>query len=315
MSIGIIILNYNNFDDTRNCINSVLKHNTADVKFIIVDNASNSNIQNSIKCFLENTFSVLQIFSENETISSPLTQCSYITCSKNKGYAQGNNEGLNLAYQDNELDYVLILNNDILFTEDIIPKLQYKIIKDNKIGLIGPLLYDKNENIDYNCARKNVSLSDIFFTYSLLYIDFFKILSKRANKKLILKQEKNNSEHLIPIELPSGSCMLIKKELMQKIGGFDPNTFLYYEENILYKKLNELGYQNYIDKSISCIHLGGSSTNQAKSLFIIKCSSESMLYYLRNYTNASVLYISYISLLTKVLTLKVQISNALKSTK
>ena len=39
------------------------------------------------------------------------------------------------------------------------------------------------------------------------------------------------------IELPSGSCMMFNAEALRIIGGFDPNTFLYYEEDILYKKL------------------------------------------------------------------------------
>ena len=107
------------------------------------------------------------------------------------------------------------------------------------------------------------------------------------------------------VELPSGSCMLLKKSLVQKINMFDPSTFLYCEENILHSQIKSLGLKNYVIPSLSCIHLGGSTTKQesvnVKSLiFIRKCGIESMNYYLKRYTDASIVYIlftKYFSLL------------------
>lgn len=67
-----------------------------------------------------------------------------------------------------------------------------------------------------------------------------------------LYQKINNSRNLlygenlvtispiIEIELPSGSCMLFNKSFFQSIGSFDPNTFLYCEEDILYAKIKKL---------------------------------------------------------------------------
>ena len=69
---------------------------------------------------------------------------------------------------------------------------------------------------------------------------------------------------------------------------FDSNTFLYYEENILYKKLYAIGKQNYILPSIRCIHLGASSTKSKPSSFLIKCNSDSAFYYLENYCELNV---------------------------
>lgn len=93
----------------------------------------------------------------------------------------------------------------------------------------------------------------------------------------------------IEIELPSGSCMLIEKNLMIEIDDFDPNTFLYYEENILYKKLNKRLLKNYIIPKLRCIHLGASSTEKSKSYFVLNAGINSASYYLNNYADMSVL--------------------------
>ena len=94
----------------------------------------------------------------------------------------------------------------------------------------------------------------------------------------------------VPIELPSGSCMMIRKELFEKIGRFDPNTFLYYEENILYRKLLSEGKQNYMLPGISCIHLGGETTNKVEhSASYMKSSKASGYYYATHYRKLNVL--------------------------
>ena len=86
------------------------------------------------------------------------------------------------------------------------------------------------------------------------------------------------------IDLPSGSCMFIKKELFKQMDYFDPNTFLYYEENILYRKVKRLNRQNYLFTDLKCIHLGAQSTSKVNySYNKEKKKMSSPLYYMKNY--------------------------------
>lgn len=309
MSTGIIILNYNNFSDTKNCIDSVLKYNTADIKFIVVDNASNEQCQNQIKNYLHGHFRSLQIFREKETINKPLSACSYIPCKKNKGYAQGNNEGIYLAFQDNEIDYLMILNNDILFIEDIIPKLCNYVDRVKNAGIVSPLLLKKDGKlIDYNCARKNISIEQCFIEYLSFFGDIFGILTKLLNKKkILLSNPELIDKEQIKIELPSGSCMLAKKSVFYKIGGFDPNTFLYYEENILYEKTAQIGLENYLIPTISCIHLGASTTKSQPSPQMVRYATDSILYYLVTYKKIPAIRMTFFKLLCKISIIKTDI--------
>ena len=76
----------------------------------------------------------------------------------------------------------------------------------------------------------------------------------------------------MPIELPSGSCMLVKKDVFAAIGNFDPATFLYYEENILYRKLLKLKLGNYIATGLRCVHPGAATMAKSPSKIVAQGS-------------------------------------------
>ena len=141
------------------------------------------------------------------------------------------------------------------------------------------------EEIDYNCARKNHTEWELILKYLFLFHNVCNFISKKDRNRLILLGKKEFGANPIQIELPSGACFLIKKDLMYKIRGFDPNTFLYMEESILYKKISALALNNYLDPTVSCIHLGASSTKKATNSFILKVGLNSTEYYLNNYCN------------------------------
>ena len=108
--------------------------------------------------------------------------------------------------------------------------------------------------------------------------------------------------------------MLVDKMLFQQIGSFDPHTFLYYEENILWAKVQRLVLSNYIDTTVSCIHLGAATTRTQKpNKFISECSIQSLDYYLRNYTNAGWLYLSCMKLFYQITRLKIRLKTLYSS--
>lgn len=280
---GIIILNYNNYEDTINCIESVCKYNTSKVKFIVVDNgSSDKNVVDELDIYLEGKFS--DSYTKVRDESPQLTTIpSAVLCvsDKNDGYARGNNKGLKIAFSDNTITDILILNNDVLFTSDIIPILRHHLYLNTNTAVISPLLYKRNGiDLDYNCARKNIKNNELILEYLLLDQNIWRIKEKLKGKRLLLKQQPELMKlDSFEIELPSGSCMLVKKDVFESIGGFDSGTFLFYEENILFKKFQDLGLKSYLVPSVSCIHLGGESRSKVPSKFVINKEAESALYY------------------------------------
>lgn len=278
---AVIILEYNNFEDTINCINSVEKYNTADIKYIIVDNNSTKQgVVPKLNKFLNSKFGQNCLcINSTDVIQIPLPYVTIICNDVNSGYASGNNVGIKYANSDSEISHILILNNDILFIEDIIPKMLEDLANNRRAAIVSPILLKKNEvEIDKNCARRAVGFND------LLVRELFGCLFQKREKQYIPFKI---GDGLIKIELPSGSCMLIEKAFFLSIGGFDEHTFLYYEENILWSKINSKKYNNYLDTDIKCVHLGASSTKQVKSTFVFRESQKSMYYFAKEYLGAS----------------------------
>jgi len=293
--VAIIILNYNNAENTISCIQSILQYNTVPVKIIVIDNGSSDNsIQevNQFFCKVENdNYKCIQNKTPKDNIQYPLPEFVFFLNNKNDGYAKGNNYGLELIDKDYEIDKVLILNNDILFVEDIIPCLQKANDQLQESGIISPILYTKElKDIDYTCARKSPSNWNLIVNLLSMNMNIGGLRNKIEENGFILKQKPDLiHEEMIEIELPSGSCMFFDKKLFKEIGWFDTHTFLYYEENILYKKMQLIGKTNYILPRVKCIHLGASTIKSKVSSFIIKCNTQSCEYYLEQYGNLSIL--------------------------
>ena len=316
--VGIVILNYNNAEDTVNCIKSIMQFNTYPVKIVIVDNGSTqSNVVTQIDSWLSCNYANRYIkYHEGYSYPKELADITFLVSLHNDGYAQGNNKGLNLLYHYPEIKYVLILNSDILFVEDIIGCLVNDLNVMPHAAIVSPILYKKGlMEIDYNCARKAISLGDLFLEYLFLFHDTFKILSSRRKKRNILANKTLPiSPAIIEIELPSGSCMLAEKEFFQSIGSFDPNTILYNEENILWVKILRAGKKNYLDTRLRCVHLGATTIGKkAISEFVLNCSIESNHYFLKNYTNANVVYLLLMRVFYVLMRLKFRIRKLTKS--
>lgn len=286
MKTGIVILNYNSADETVHCIQSIEHHNSADIRYFIVDNGSvNRQETDFLDSFLQSTFADRYIRADrSEDRPSGTIRAVFVASKTNDGYAAGNNKGLRIAFSDPEIEYILILNNDVYFDSDLIPTLASRIGRLNNPGILTPVLYNLNGGIEMNCARRFPSNWEVMLPFILFKKDLFHILSRSSGAQKILKSHPEKlQEPAFVIGMPSGACMFTKKSLLQEMGGLDEETFLYYEENILCKKLQEKGRLNYCIPAAHALHAGGASTLKSGNLFLQKCSLDSADHYLKNY--------------------------------
>ena len=131
--VCIILINYNSYDDTIECVRSLEKQKYTNYKIILVDN--NSEDRNKLKTdlFLNQS-------------------CDVILSEANNGFAAGNNIGIKYAEEKYSPDYYWVLNNDTIVNPDCLKKLVEKDLHTKeKVGLItGRIMhyYDRNK-IDY----------------------------------------------------------------------------------------------------------------------------------------------------------------------
>ena len=301
--VGIIILNYNNVKDIKECIDSLIRCvDMSFIKLLVVDNGSTKGISQEVADYLKTRFVEVQEIQKTKPVSE-LEKISYLRLSENIGYARGNN--------DTDISHILILNSDIIITEDIIPTLRDYTNHHKGVAAVSPLLYKRNGEVDYCCARRSLSKADLLKTFSFVFgKQYIKALE---NQKILKCSPDALQKESVDIEFPSGSCMMFRKEVLQKMDGFDPNTFLYYEENILYQKIQRVGLKCALIPSVSCIHTGGATTTSVKTAYFLKkCNLESLLYYLKAYEDCSELELIYVRLTGKLRLLRLWIGERIK---
>lgn len=290
MSTGIVILNYNSFEETLQCIQSVEEKNSATIKYIVVDNGStNKDAVSRIHDFLQERFGEQYQRIVGNRYPDHLTKVNFIVSPTNDGYAQGNNKGLILAFTDSEIEDILILNNDVIFESDILPTLLSVRETLSSPAFLTPLLRNPYGDIEFSCARTLPSNWAVILPFLLFKKDLFHILSWSSRRqKLLLTDPSLLNQPSFPIGMPSGAFMFVSKSLFEQLGGFDPGTFLYYEENILCRLLQDKGLVNYCVPTVHAIHVGGASTSRTNNLFLQKCNLESADYYLRRFSQLTI---------------------------
>ncbi len=268
MSTAIIILNYNDSDTTLRMIKQIKKYKVLDY-IVIVDN-----------CSTDNSYEILKK-EEKENIDVIKTE-------KNNGYASGNNYGIKYAIEKRNADYLIISNPDIIVDEKTIEKL-IKELRFKNISLIAPAIKELGKiSRGWKLPKlKNDLLSNINYFH------------KYADKDLQYNESKYKDK-LTEVEVVKGCFFIIKSDVIKEIDYFDENTFLYYEENILGKKLKDKNYKSYILNNTEVKHdLSISVDKSINSLKKYKILKRSQRYYEKNYNKTGLIgiFLLYITFL------------------
>lgn len=262
--LGIVMLNYNCWDLSINCIESIKKTTHIDYKIYFVDNAS--TVKPSEKF--------------NEFIAS-CDKIKFIKNKLNRGYAAGNNIGYKVALEDG-CQEILITNNDVIFSDKCLDKLLDALHNNSHIGIIGPKVYTPNGTLQEINMGCKMTLKGKY-----LYI-IRKTPLKRISAKFVRNFHAYDKDKSKPFEVygVSGCCFMISSECAKKLYSLDENTFLYEEENIISHKVEKLGKKVIYYSPASIVHMGGESTKKL-STFSYSCQVESEIYYCRKYLNSN----------------------------
>lgn len=284
---AILILTFNSAEDTMNCIRSIEACNSAPVKFIVVDNGSTAEGETDrLDAFFSQSGRSYHCWNDEDDPQEDLPYYSLIASRSNDGYARGNNKGIRLAGKDSSIENILVLNSDVLFTEDILPALLRVQEEKPDCGLVTPLILSRRGTIDHCCARNAPTNWEVILPFLLFNRNRFQLLSEADKRQKVLKCNPAWVDlPIFPVDMPSGACMLIDKALFLDLGGFDPATFLYYEELILHKKLQAISRTNYCVPPVKCTHLGARTTEHSPSRFLQRCNLESADHYLSHYAH------------------------------
>ena len=199
--ISIIILNWNGFEKTIDCLESLKKNIYPNYEVIVVDNGSEGNDVDILKKRYKDYIKLI----ENK---------------KNLGFAEGNNVAIKHILKKKESSYLVLLNNDTVVTPDFLKEGLKIFQKDSKIGICGPKIKYYNTNKIWWAGSKLYKGREILFKSS------FRI-GKHIGKR---KDDEGQYDEIKSTDYVTGCALFIKREVIKKIGLLDKKFFLYGED-------------------------------------------------------------------------------------
>ena len=253
--IGIVVLNYNDCQETREFINNIKGYRSLD-EIVIVDNNSTDSSYNNLKRMEKRNITVLK-------------------SDENRGYAYGNNIGI--KYLSDKVDYIIISNPDIIVEESVIKKLKKDLDDNEDICMVSPVINQHGEKLRGWRLPKVIDEIGLNLNY----------FHRKVEKKLKYDNKKYNSE-LTRVDVVSGCFFMIRREILNLIGNFDESTFLFYEENILATKLKNINKKVFVDNKVEIIHNESVTINKTiASIKKYKVLKDSQKYFVKYYLHAN----------------------------
>lgn len=249
MKISVVIVTFNKGQKAVECIKSLqqcdFKNFLSQLKVLVVDNASINNTVKIIKKIQDSKDSKLQL--------------ELIENKENLGFGVASNIGIKKALQ-HKADYVLLLNPDTTVQKDFLKPL-LQVIKRPEIGICGPKI------LFFSSPRRRL-FGDSRSVLGRIWSAGGEIDQKRYSGGLIGYGEKDEGQYSKEKEVDyiSGTCMLVKSIVFEKIGFLNEDYFLYYEDAEFCLRARRAGFKVVYVPSSVIYHYGSYTTGRGSQM-------------------------------------------------
>jgi len=208
MKLSVIVNHYRTPEILKICLRSIkenLKNADFSWEIIVTDGAT-----------IEKT---------SEMMEDYFSDAVFIPFEKNVGFGKL----VNAAIERSKGEYLFIINADIIIEEEkAIEKILEYIKKNKDVGMVGPKLLNVNNTVQQSCFRFYTPLTVICRRTSLGRT----FIGKKVLNNFLMKDifDKNNVTEPIPVDWLMGSAMMVRRSDLKKVGVFDENFFMYFED-------------------------------------------------------------------------------------
>ena len=250
--VSIIILNWNGWEDTIECLESLCQITYPNYDVIVVDNGSEDESVDKIKEYCEGKIKVESKFFEYDPGNKPIKIIEYtreeadagkskeketidlpsnrklilIKNEKNYGFAEGNNIAMRYALKALNPGYVLLLNNDTVVDNEFFSELVKVGEGDEKIGVVGPTVYCYGDQNRIQSAGVNLCWN------------------KGTGDPLRLNEiDDGQFNKIVEVDYVAGCALLAKSGVFEKIGYLNQEYFAYVEEADWCVRAKKAGYK------------------------------------------------------------------------
>lgn len=260
MKTGIIIVNYNDFTSTEKLINNIKDYRVID-KVVVVDNHSSDDSPQKLK-------------------KLKLPKLKVIINEENKGYSYAINTGAKYLIDEYKECNIIISNADVIIEKEEDIETLIKLLHRKNVGIVAPTILERGTK---NRGWKNPTPKQEIIL-NIAYIHRF------FRKKYLYYDDDYYQGDFSIVDVLSGCFFLIQSKTLQAVNYLDDHVFLYYEENILAKKLQVKKKINLISNKVTIIHNHSVTIDKSlKRIKKYKAQKKSQYYFEVEYNNASLL--------------------------
>lgn len=257
IDFGFVILHYKTYEMTKLCVQQVLLlYHNKNIKVVIVDNGSGNKSGEKLQ----------KLYLKNDKVKVILNE-------KNLGFAKGNNVGFDYLKQNYHCKYMIVMNNDILLQDSLMLDKINKVDKNIGFDVLGPDIYSLVEDNHQNPLRKKEytikqvkDLLDHHEKIKKIYPFYYwekKVF--KINKNRPKDNDFDRSRYIDNPVLHGAIYIFGSRFILNRDYAFNPKTFLYSEEDILYVECKRDHYKMLYSPDIQAIHLEHFSTNASFS--------------------------------------------------
>lgn len=257
VDVSIVLLNWNNAPLVADCLRTIERSGThCAYEVIVADNHSTDNSEELLRHLEATHPSVRCVFNRD-----------------NRGFGAGNNEAI--PYCTGR--YVLFLNTDTRVLEPLDELIAAADALGERCGAIGGRVLNTDYSIQYSC-REKYTLPVLLASYTLAFLGI--------QARSVRRQQLQDWDHTTPRDVAtlSGCYLLIPRQVLSHVGGFDPRIFLYFEDTDLCYRIRRAGYIVRYAPVSAIVHFeGGSSRQNQLSARGLGASVNSARYFARRY--------------------------------
>jgi N-acetylglucosaminyl-diphospho-decaprenol L-rhamnosyltransferase len=236
--VDVVVVSYNNRDQLRGCVEPLASDESIHV--IVVDNAS--------------TDGSLAAVGDLPVESLALTH--------NHGFGAGCNAG----WRRGNAPFVLFLNPDARIEGRSLRRLAHALESDPRVGLAAPRIVHEDGSLHFSQRHfpsLRSSYAQAFFLHRLM---------RRASWTNELERDERAYAHPASPDWVSGACMILRRDDLERLGGFDERFFLYCEDTDLCRRVRNAGLDIRYEPRAVAVHDGGASAPRARLLPVLAAS-------------------------------------------
>ena len=237
-SVGVVVVNWNSFEDTAECLDSLRSVEYPDYEVVVVDNGSTDG--------------------SGDRLTADFDWCEVVVNEENLGFAGGCNAGIERALE-NDAEYVLLLNNDATVEEEFLKNI-VGVADDPDVDVVGALIEDDTGH------EVNPSPSD--------YPDMFFYSGYRENLPINPFSRGRPRGRSWPTDRVEGAGVLLPRNLLherqESVGHFlDESLFMYCEEVELAMWCRERGKRSVVTRDAVVHHDSDASSSRSFQLYYL----------------------------------------------